>query len=139
MSIAAKLVAMLLLGLAGFVLGTRLKQGEWDAAELERQQMAGRTLLRQGEAALAASTLHEAKRGQLAAQLRRSRDALSIALRTPISCPDIGDGEAPAGAGRRTIPLGSVVLPAGVLDGVRDAAAARAPASPASGGLVAAL
>lgn len=127
LSLAARLVGALLLALAGFVLGQRLKQGEWDAAALEQRNATDRKLARQAEQSMAASTAHEQQRAAIAAQLRRSRDALSIALRAPISCPT--DSE----PGSRAVALGDVLLPAAALDGVRSAGAPRRDPGSATG------
>lgn len=97
----------------GFYGGQRLKQAEWDAAELDRTRELALLERRRQVNAQAQSAGQEAVRAAIAAELRRSQDALSIALRTPVSCPP---------AGESPLELGDVLLPAGVLDGVRDAA-----------------
>lgn len=122
LSLSARAVALALAVLAGFVLGTRLKQGEWDASELERRATVDRTLLRQAEQSMTASTAHEKQRAAIASQLRRSRDALALALRAPISCSTTAEPFA----------LGDVVLPAAALDGVRSAGRPRHEPGPAA-------
>ncbi|MFN3630485.1 MAG: hypothetical protein ACK4XK_10605 [Casimicrobiaceae bacterium] len=85
-------------------------QARGDAVELERERQANANALRNANRARLASTRHETERAALARHLREARNATSIAMRTPISCPDSGR-------------LGDLLLPAGALAGVRDAAA----------------
>lgn len=89
--------------------GARSVQARWDAAEVQRERQANADALRRADLALAASASHEADRAALARNLREARNAVSIALRTPISCPASGLAA-------------DVVLPAAALAGVRDAA-----------------
>lgn len=90
--------------------GAASVQARWDAAEQERERQANADRLRQFNQALAASTTHETQRAAIARNLTEARNALSYAMRSPIICPASGQ-------------LGDVVLPAGALAGVRDAAA----------------
>lgn len=90
--------------------GAASVQARWDRVELERERQANADALRNANRMLAASTRFEATRADLARNLTQARHALSIAMRTPISCPASGQ-------------LGDLVLPPGALAGVRDAAA----------------
>lgn len=96
---------------AGHRTGAAGVQARWDAAELERTRQQLTDVRRNADRAIAASDAYQRDRTAVARSLRESRDALSIALRTPISCPPSGQ-------------LGDLVLPGGLLDGVRRAAAA---------------
>lgn len=95
---------------AGHRAGAAGVQARWDAAELERTQQQLSDARRNAERSITASAAHERDRAALARSLREARNAVSIAMRTPISCPNSGE-------------LGDLVLPADALRGVRDAAA----------------
>lgn len=110
--------------LCGYWLGHRHTQARWDAEKLEQLQEDADEAFWRRSRAQDASTAFEAYRTAQAARLRQTHDALSIALRSPVSCPSAGDPP---------LELGDVLLPAGVLDRVRDFAAGPADVDRPSG------
>lgn len=94
--------------------GARFKQSEWDAAELQRMRENAATAARRVDVALDASAAYEKTRAAAAAESRRPRHDVDVALQAPVAC-----------AGQ-PLQLGELVLPAAALDGVRGAAIAGA-------------
>jgi hypothetical protein len=92
--------------------GARFKQGQWDAAELDRTRRDAAVAVRRIDVALDASAAYEKSRAAVAAEIRKARHAVDVALQAPLSCPP-----------GQPLQLGDLVLPAAVLDGVRGAAA----------------
>ena len=92
-------------------------QARWDRVELERERQANADALRNANRALAASTRFETNRASLARKLYEARNANTVAIQAPIDCPASGLA-------------GDVLLPAGALVGVRDAAAGASAPSP---------
>ncbi|MCR5864639.1 hypothetical protein [Aquincola sp. J276] len=85
-------------------------QARWDAAELERERQSNADALRNANRALQASARHETERASLARNLSEARHANTVAIQVPVDCPASGLA-------------GDVLLPAGALVGVHDAAA----------------
>jgi len=98
----------------GMTKGKAWVQADWDAATVAAERAAQAAAQAQRDQANAAATDFETKRARLAGELHRTRGALSVALRTPLSCTPTGDGHAPT--------LADVVVPADAVAGLRAAA-----------------
>lgn len=114
MSLAAKALAVLIvLALAaggGFRFGVKLKQGEWDKAELARREAAEETRQINRRAMDGAAAEFETQRRALEARRVRPSPEASAALGAP-ACPS-----AP-------VALGDVHIDRAIVRGLRDAAA----------------
>lgn len=125
MSLPYKLLAGLLLVLAslafGWRQGSKSVQGEWDAAELQRERavqvLGGQERRRQANEA----DKFEGERNRLRLQLQEARYGLQQDLATPVACSASGS----------VLTFGAVPVPGAVLDRLRRAGADQ-PASGAS-------
>lgn len=98
----------------GLTKGKAWVQADWDAANVAAERAAQAAAQAQRDQANAAATDFETKRARLATELHRARGALSVALRTPLSCAPTGDGHAPT--------IADVPVPAAAVDRLRVAA-----------------
>jgi hypothetical protein len=116
-------VGLVLAGAAagGWHLGTQRVQGQWDAAELERERRARDDRAAQQRQADEAAQRFERERQALAAGMARARRAVADALEAPAVCPLSGR-------------LADVVVPAAALDGLRAASVGAGAARPAASG-----
>jgi len=110
--LSAAAVALAAALCAGGWCGARFKQGQWDAAELQRTRENAAAAARRVDVAMDASAAYEKSRAAVAAEIRRPRHDVDAALHAPVAC-----------AGQ-PFELGDLVLPGAALDGVRSAAAA---------------
>jgi hypothetical protein len=99
----------------GMTKGKAWVQADWDAATVATERAAQAAAQAQRDQANAAATEFETKRAQLATELQRTRGALSVALRTPLSCTPTGDGHVPT--------IADVPVPADAVARLRAAAA----------------
>lgn len=109
------LVLVALAWFHGMTKGKAWVRADWDAAnvqaEREAQQRAAENRQRSGQE----SAAFEHERAKLASELARTRGALSVALRAPLSCDPTEDGHAPT--------IGDVPVPADAVARLRAAAA----------------
>lgn len=98
----------------GMTKGKAWVRADWNAANVAAERAAQAAAQAQRDQANAAATEFEAKRARLAGELHRTRGALSVALRTPLSCTPTGDGHAPT--------IADVPVPAAAVDRLRAAA-----------------
>lgn len=101
----------------GMTKGKEWTQAEWDAANVAAERQAQQQAEQNRKTALDAAARFESTRQRLSAENRRARDALSVALRAPISCDDKGAPYA----------LADLPVPAAVVDRLRQSANDRGP------------
>lgn len=119
--------ALILSGLAAWggitiwTTATKVERQRWLAGQAEAREQARNDELVRSRKAREASASFEAWRAAAARREQENRDALSYALRTPISCPASGD-------------LADVLVPAAAVDELRAAGqpAVAAPGAAAS-------
>jgi hypothetical protein len=116
-------VGLVLAGAAagGWHLGAGRVQGQWDAAELERERQVRDDRAAQQRLANEAAQRFELERQALAAGMARARRAVADALAAPAVCPPSGR-------------LADVVVPAAALDGLRAASVGAGATRPAASG-----
>lgn len=119
MSLAARLVlGLVLLALAaagGWRAGVKTTKADWLAADARREAAATEALNEDRRRAGRAATSYEITRAAAAAQQPEARRAIEKAMQAPAPC-------APGPSG----PMGGILLPAAVFDGLRRAAGAAA-------------
>jgi hypothetical protein len=98
----------------GMTKGKAWVQADWDKATVAAERAAQAAAQAQRDQANAAAKDFETKRTRLATELQRTRGALSVALRTSLSCEPTGDGHVPT--------LADVPVPAAAVDRLRIAA-----------------
>ena len=98
----------------GWTKGKANVQRDWDAANVKAERKAQEAAAAQRSQANAAAQEFEAQRARLAGELARTRGALSVALRAPLSCNPMEDGRAPT--------IADVPVPAAAVDRLRAAA-----------------
>lgn len=100
----------------GMTKGKAWVQADWNAANVAAERAAQAAADQNRKTALDASRQFESTKRRLVAENERTRSALSVALRTPISCDDKGAPYA----------LADLPVPAAVVDRLRDSATDRA-------------
>lgn len=108
------LVLVALVWFHGMTKGKAWVQADWDAANVQAERQAQEAATARRAQANAAAQDFETKRAQLAGELARTRGALSVALRAPLSCNPTEDGHAPT--------IGDVPVPAAAVSRLRAAA-----------------
>jgi hypothetical protein len=101
----------------GMTKGKAWVQADWEKANVAAERAAQQQAEKNHKTALDAAARFESTRQRLSAENKRARDALSVALRAPISCDDKGAPYA----------LADLPLPPAVFDRLRQSANDRGP------------